>query len=306
MNKSLTAISVILMMFFSLCVFTQAQDKDDEEKPKIDPKKEKKYELKPVFKKDMTWKETLIVSMTAVIGQKTVKMQSYNFKMDVKVKEIKDKRPSKIEYTNITGTLKFKKRFRKIKDGYISGKVDSSYLLKNATMKKIDEDFLNFFPAGPIIGFVPPKNKIKVGETWDSKKLIPVGQRAFEGKLDESLDIMQLFGYVSSSKGTFKLEKVEKDKKTKKEFAVITWTGSADIKEDVGQAKVSWKRIIKFDNNNKLVLSNSGSIKITMDVQGQSMSFEVKYDSKLEHPKSAQTQPKDKTAPDKPKGDDDE
>ncbi len=69
MKKSLTAISVTLIMFLSLCVFIQAQDKDDEEKPKIDPKKEKKYDLKPVFKKDMTRKEKVLVSMSAVVEE---------------------------------------------------------------------------------------------------------------------------------------------------------------------------------------------------------------------------------------------
>ena len=152
------------------------------------------------------------------------------------------------------------------------------------------------FPAGPIFGFFPPSKKLKVGDTWDSKSIMPFNLL----REDNSPKISDL-------SGKFKLSKVKIDK-NKNEIATITWVGKATMEADrPGQiADLSWSRTIKHNITKNQVISNNGTFQMNANQAGQQMCVSVVVSSIYKFPKSTQTKPKDEIIPDKPKDDEDE
>ena len=297
-----------LLSFVFSTAFTQGikikqevKVKPAEKEDKTNDKKKKPaktYELTPVFKKDMKWKEqvTMVISEEKVRPKYTkTKTETLIFKAEVKICEFKDI-PTKIKYSILEG--------KETKNSHYSdGRKDSNRekdmkkkeyefsVEKDLTIKDIKpaNGFIWIYPTGTIVGFAPPTKAVKVGDKWTSTSIIPLN--CFVIGDDESL--------LSNVKSNFELAKVSLNKE-KSEIAEINWSGSATFKRSRSTSfKFSWKRKIKFDITNKRVVETSGTIEV-IDDDFETFTFEVsqvfKYSDKKE--------PEKKDEPQKPKSED--
>ncbi len=307
MKKIFLALTVSAFIFFAFAAFSLAGDDANakkNQKPQTEPLRT--FELIQAFKKGLSFEMEVKTSLYTQIQGISLD-QKYNLKMNAKITEIKDKKASKIEFTNIHGTFEQNSdlgqnsqeeetNIKQIKDASIKGELTKQYLLKNYKRKNINKDFLGFFPFGPVSGFVAPDKSVKIGESWSSGKLIPLGPVALESTNTN----------IDRVKGSFQLVKVEKDTKSKKEIAYIFWTGSARLSGDTGEnGTIKWKRTIKFDLSIKQVIENSGSAKLEVSMApGVNYSVSIKGSCKCKF-KAADKPPADKPKdiPNKPKDD---
>lgn len=216
----------------------------------------KKINLNPVFEEGMSWEQTVSV-VSSRFGLIDSMVQSIDLNMNVELAEFDDGYPSKMICKDVSGDQKISKinlgkesieETIVNKEGGLTAKVDSNLCWFDARDSgKLSDDVLLFYPAGPFLGFVSPKNMVKVGESWSSEGLVPVGPKTISKKQ---------FNF-SEVKGEFRLEKV------KKKMAFISWKGTAVVNE---KYSVTWERLITFDLKKHFIVSTNGLIKI--DFQG--------------------------------------
>ncbi|MCD4656994.1 MAG: hypothetical protein K8S87_05565 [Planctomycetes bacterium] len=271
MKKS--AIFFITAIFiFVLFGGLSSQDAEVKEKPekKEQPqtKQSKSYDLTPKFTKDMKWKEIIKISMIQN-SQRSSQTMNIDATSNAKITEMKDNKPSKIKFSDFMGTMKNESVYEG-EEPY-----EDTDELKNITLKfgltddyqlTLDEkpdykvrEILFFYPAGNILGFMPPKKAVKVGDSWDTDILIP-----FNVKLIESEEIGSL--NFSNMKSKFKLDKVETTKKF--EIAYINWEGKCDLSPEKMSDEIlsiTWERTIIFDLTYNRVISTEGTMSVSMD-----------------------------------------
>jgi len=209
----------------------------------------KEYTIKPVFYKNMSWKQTVKASINFKTGGKSYK-QTFDFTMAAKITVCKNNIPSKIEYYNVNGKQIFyknsvEKESYDNKDGKIIADIDENFYLKNAKdIGRLSDDILLVFPAGSFIGFIPPNKKIKQGTKWSSAKLIPFGPKTLKKQKNELIKI----------EGEFKVVKIKQKK------ATILWKGTA--LDEINNVNVSWKKVIEYDLKHQRFNNNTGYVKI--------------------------------------------
>ncbi len=210
---------------------------------------QKKFVLNPDFKNNKSWKQ--IVKASVSFGNEELVMkQVFDLSMRATITEFKDNIPSKIEYHNVSGTQilytnKIEKERYLNKDGKIVADITDSLLLVNAKdIGHLSDDILMVFPAGPFIGFVAKKGKLKVGAKWSSENILPLGSKG----------IKKNKGRFSEINGNFEILSV-KQKKVK-----ILWKGTAVYEKQ--SAKVEWERSIEYNVQKQRFISNTGALQI--------------------------------------------
>jgi len=213
---------------------------------------QKKIKLKFDFERNMTWKQEVKVISTRNFNSNSIS-QIIDLTMVVNLSKLNDNKPSEIVCENVTGVQKIieAKEINNLetesfenKNGQITANINENYEFINAKDHgKLSDDILLYFSPGPFIGFILPKGKIKLGDSWDSGEIIPVGPKTHtKGKL-----------IFSEIKGTFQLTKIEK------ELAYILWKGKATVNKTLD---AKWERTIIFDWKKKRFISNLGNIQI--------------------------------------------
>ncbi len=281
--------SVVFMIIAMLSFICFAQEKTAEKNKEEKKEKTVLYDLMPEFAKDMTWKEKLKLSITFTYDDYD---KIYELEMDAKVTEVSGKKLKKIKYEKITDKAK------KYKKAAIKGSMSNDYTINEISITNFDSTFEKFYPAGNFFGYIPPKNKVKINDTWTSKKLAPIG---FGGFSSDGLS-------VNNTNGKFKLISVN----AKTKIAYISWEGKASIggQDDSiimdfgnityylsGPISISWKRSISFDVVNKRITKSSGSYKLISSIT-------ISLSQSYEYPKKAK--PKKDDIPDEAKDDEDD
>ena len=288
---------------FSQAVVEEGKDADVKENPdkKEQPqtKPAKSYDLTPKFTKDMKWKETIYLVMSQSSENSAMTM-SFNLTSDVKVTKMTNNKASEIKYIDLKGTaineMSYDGEIREDTDEL--EKITQKFGLNNDYQLTTDEklnrkirEFMIFYPDGNILGFVPPKKAVKVGDTWKSETLVPLNTKLIEAAEGSEM-------IISDLESKFKLKKVEALKKI--EVAYIGWTGKGGLApEDESDEKLSivWDRTIKFDLTNQRIISTSGSFEGTMN--NEKGTFNIQLSRNLEYDKSTakkevpKIQPKD-------------
>ncbi len=212
-------------------------------------KVKKEYTIKPVFYKNMSWKQIVKASINFKTVGKSYK-QTFDFTMAAKITICENNIPSKIEYYNVNGKQIFykndvEKESYENKDGKIIADIDKNFYLKNTKdIGRLSDDILLAFPAGSFIGFIPPNKKIKKGTKWSSAKLIPFGPKTLKKQKNELIKI----------NGEFEVVKIEQKK------ATVLWTGTAI--DEIGNANISWERVTEYDLKHQRFNNNKGYVKI--------------------------------------------
>jgi len=244
----------------------------------------------------MKWKETIKISMTqsSEDSNETIKM---DLTSNVKITEMKNDKASKIQFSDFKGTIKSESTYGgeepsreetdELKSKTMKFELTEEYQLKSdgKVDYKIREIFM-FYPAGNILGFIPAKKAVKVGDSWNSDSLVPLNIKLIESEEVENI-------VFSNMESKFKFVKVETTKKI--EIASISWSGKCDLApedeiEDL--LSITWERTIKFDLTNRRVISTDGTISLSMedsDLGEYSISRILEYDksasTKKEEPK---------------------
>ena len=313
--KNLTfIICMLLVVFLSVNAgFSQAVAEDEKEagaedeiekKEQPQTKPAKQYDLTPKFLKGMKWKETIKISMT-MDSQGFNRIMQLDATSNVKITEMKNNKPSKIKFSDFKGTMRTESSFggeepaREDTDELKSitmefGVTDDYQLTVDGKLEYNIREMMLVYPDGNILGFMPAKKAVKVGDTWDSDSLIPINIKILES--DNADNVI-----YSNLKSKFKLDKVETTKKI--EIAFISWTGKCNLApegEINDSLSIAWERTIKFDLTNNRVISTDGTICMSMD---ESMTIDCTTTRSLEY---GESKPKKEEPKIKPKNDDEE
>ncbi|OQX96902.1 MAG: hypothetical protein B6I20_13825 [Bacteroidetes bacterium 4572_117] len=223
----------------------------------VSVKAQKRVSLKPDFKNNISWWQS-IKAVTSWDNKKNIQKQVFDLSMQATITEFDNEKPIKIIYDNVNGpqtVVKVKNGAEKTTDslmnryGKITADIDKSNVLFNANdIGALSNDILKSFPPGSFFGFIPPgKKKIKVGASWSSGSVIPIGPRVFSKKKYQFYEI----------KGVFKLEKIENN------IAYVLWEGEAKVTTKSNEnSDASWQRMVEFDFKKGRFISNKGKLQI--------------------------------------------
>jgi hypothetical protein len=202
--------------------------------------------LNPIFKTGMAWKETIVMNSNE--EPKLIKMSAEAEVTDVQPEYLT------VKYAGIA--IETEDDPLSLVDGMLHGRFNEKFLLEEFFEEKGFREAWVVLPYAfeefSLIGFIPPPQPVKVGETWSETGQVALGLEALQLK-------------AKDVQGLLKLKSVEiKDGRS---VAQIVWTGSCRIgkeEEDLifGPEKMSWtdiglftwERTITFDLENRRVL----------------------------------------------------
>lgn len=206
-------------------------------------------DLSPEYADGQTWRET--------INADSSRMGKVTWTAAARLAKTPEGRIT-IDYTGIDLGTALQKT---VKDGRLHCTVDDKLLLKDGIDSK---GFRNAWLAIPtfleeqsILGYLPPSEKVAVGDTWSTGDLVPFGMGTFEL-------------LAKDVKGALRFERVATEAGVR--VAHLVWDGEAQIGKKSRKGKrtmpITWTRRIEFDLERRRVLRYESRVKV---VQGSSV-----------------------------------